>query len=172
MIDGRELAWLEGRFSPSLAAFVIHADRKFHIANRFDGAKHAVSHAKSGIGADEENAVTGRKCARAVVDLKQGFAPDPFPAARMEGIVGALCKRRWSDAYRGGIVAETLVPDVTANEVARRHDLRPIICRRDDGWPRLAPAGEGWQVSCAGFVGSGVCACGVGTCGGPGGKHC
>jgi len=44
---------------------------------------------------------------------------------RMEVMVGPSGKRRWSDAYKGQVFAETLVPGVTVNEVARRHDLRP-----------------------------------------------
>lgn len=43
----------------------------------------------------------------------------------MEVMVGPSGKRNWSDAFKWRVVAETLVPGVTVNEVARRHDLRP-----------------------------------------------
>lgn len=40
---------------------------------------------------------------------------------RMEVMIGPSGKRNWSDAFKGWVVAETLVPGVTVNEVARRH---------------------------------------------------
>lgn len=42
---------------------------------------------------------------------------------QIEVMIGPSGKRTWSDAFKGRVVAETLVPGVTANEVARRHGL-------------------------------------------------
>jgi len=44
---------------------------------------------------------------------------------QLEVMVGPSGKRTWSDEFKGRVVAETLVPGVTVNEVARRHQLRP-----------------------------------------------
>ncbi|VDS08306.1 Transposase IS66 family protein [Paracoccus haematequi] len=42
----------------------------------------------------------------------------------VELLAAPAAKRRWSDEAKGQMVAETLVPRVTVNEVARRHGLK------------------------------------------------
>ena len=54
---------------------------------------------------------------------------------RMEFVVGPSGERKLLDMPNSRVVAKTLVPDVTVNEVARRHDL-PV--NHLSTWHRLA----------------------------------
>lgn len=57
----------------------------------------------------------------------------------VELLAAPAAKRRWSDEAKGRMVAETLVPGVTVNEVARRHGLK---ANRLSSWRTLARKGK------------------------------
>ena len=57
----------------------------------------------------------------------------------VELLAAPAAKRRWSDEAKGRIVAETLVPGVTVNEVARRHGVK---ANHLSSWRTLARQGK------------------------------
>lgn len=57
----------------------------------------------------------------------------------VELLAAPAAKRRWSDEAKGRIVAETLVPGVTVNEVAGQHGLK---ANHLSSWRTLARKGK------------------------------
>ena len=57
----------------------------------------------------------------------------------VELLAAPTAKRRWCDEAKGRMVAKTLVPGVTVNEVARRHGLK---ANHLSSWRTLARQGK------------------------------
>ncbi len=57
----------------------------------------------------------------------------------VELLAAPAAKRRWSDEAKGRVVAETLVPGVTVNEVARRYGVK---ANHLSSWRTLARQGK------------------------------
>ena len=80
-----------------------------------------------------------------IVDLGMEEGLGVHRALHMESIcgyeilVGPAGKRHWPDEVKGRLVAETYVPGVTVNEVARRVGIKP---NHLSSWRRLAREGK------------------------------
>jgi transposase len=57
----------------------------------------------------------------------------------VELLAAPAAKRRWSDEAKGRMAAETLVPGITVNEVARRHGVK---ANHLSSWRTLARKGK------------------------------
>ncbi len=66
----------------------------------------------------------------------------------MEVLAGRTGQRRWSDAMKGRIISESLVPGVTVRSVAERYGLKP---NHLSSWRGLARAD---QLVVPGFAGA------------------
>ena len=65
-------------------------------------------------------------------------SPSEF-LAKFGVVVGPRGHRRWPDALKAQVVAETLVSGVTVREIAERYDLRP---NHLSAWRRMARDGK------------------------------
>jgi len=61
------------------------------------------------------------------------------PRGRVEIRSGIGRRRRWSDAEKGRIVAESVMPGAVVSEVARRHEISP---QHLFAWRKAARAGQ------------------------------
>lgn len=66
-------------------------------------------------------------------------APRPQTPRRIELMTGAERRRRWSDALKAQIVAESFEAGAVVAEIARRHDVR---AQQVHGWRRDAREGR------------------------------
>lgn len=60
------------------------------------------------------------------------------PLDQVEVLAGPTGRRKWPDAVKGRLVAESMVPGVSVREVAERNGLMP---NRLSGWRGLAKQG-------------------------------
>ena len=55
------------------------------------------------------------------------------PRGRVDIQIGVERRRRWSDEAKGRIVAESYAPGAIVSEVARRHDISPVLGLHREG---------------------------------------
>jgi transposase len=67
------------------------------------------------------------------------------PRGRVEIRSGVGRRRRWSDAEKGRIVAESFAAGAVVSEVARRHEISP---QHLFAWRKAARAGQLTPCSC------------------------